>query len=332
LIECSSTAILRHQFDDIDHLTERVQSFCKVRMTQLSAGCFQCQVAIIGFDEIKIVFTHSSCPILIDGEKPEDALVFACLLEVSGPCIIAHNRKVPHHTLSGLDPNLGISTVLPSNMRYVAVQIKRQVLQDCLRLMERDDLDDRFWATHNFLHLPDTFPTIQSYLQQLYQLTQHSSDFLHQSHLKTLLLEDFVPLLVNAIPPVTQDLLAPPCLITRAALVKQAEDYMLAHIDQPLTLQEICKALHVSERPLFYGFQEIYGISPMGYLKVQRLQSVRRLLKLADPATTNVTEIARKFGFWSGGHFSRDYRAMFGELPSETLRRAPLELPASHLN
>jgi AraC family transcriptional regulator, ethanolamine operon transcriptional activator len=34
-----------------------------------------------------------------------------------------------------------------------------------------------------------------------------------------------------------------------------------------------------------------------------------------------VTQAASQWGFWHLGYFSRDYRKMFGELPSQTFRR-----------
>jgi AraC family ethanolamine operon transcriptional activator len=40
---------------------------------------------------------------------------------------------------------------------------------------------------------------------------------------------------------------------------------------------------------------------------------------LRDAAS--VTEAATCFGFWHFGNFAHDYRALFGELPSETFRR-----------
>jgi len=43
------------------------------------------------------------------------------------------------------------------------------------------------------------------------------------------------------------------------------------------------------------------------------------LLKAGPEA--GVAEIANAWGFWHMGQFARDYRFMFGELPSETLGR-----------
>ena len=34
----------------------------------------------------------------------------------------------------------------------------------------------------------------------------------------------------------------------------------------------------------------------------------------------SVADVAASWGFWHLSHFAADYKAMFGELPSETLR------------
>jgi len=45
-----------------------------------------------------------------------------------------------------------------------------------------------------------------------------------------------------------------------------------------------------------------------------------RCLKASDSDSSNVAILANQFGFWSAGHFARDYKAMFGDLPSQTLQ------------
>jgi AraC-like DNA-binding protein len=44
--------------------------------------------------------------------------------------------------------------------------------------------------------------------------------------------------------------------------------------------------------------------------------------KQAAGPSVSVTNVATNWGFWDPGHFARDYRAMFRELPSATLTRA----------
>ncbi|MEY3298568.1 MAG: hypothetical protein RLZZ597_1828, partial [Cyanobacteriota bacterium] len=56
-------------------------------------------------------------------------------------------------------------------------------------------------------------------------------------------------------------------------------------------------------------------------VKVQRLHGIRRALLHSDPKPETVAQIAHQWGFFSLGHFARDYKTLFGELPSETLRR-----------
>jgi AraC family transcriptional regulator, ethanolamine operon transcriptional activator len=316
----SAGLILQHRFTDIDQFAAGIQPISKVRLTQLRMQGLQCDLRLAAFDEVQFAFIKSSCPILAVGEKPRDFITFACLLEVTGPGLIAHRRKLSHSTLGGIDPNREAEFVLPSDMQFLVFQIKRSILQNCLEVMEREDLNERFWA-NNFVQLPETILSVKAYLWQLLHLIEHQPQFLQQPQFKKLLLEDFIPLLINAIPPATPNRLTSPPLLTRAELVKRAEDYMLAHLDQSLTLTQLCQALYVSKRSLFYGFEEMFGVSPMAYLKIQRLQTVRRSLAVAAPDTVSVTSIARQFGFWSPGHFARDYKTMFGELPSETLRR-----------
>ncbi len=318
--------ILQHRFTDIDQFTEGIQPFGKVRLTQLSLKGLQCDLRLATFDGLQFAFIKSSCPILTVGEKPRDFITFTCLLEVAGPCLVAHHRKLSHSTLAGFDPSREAKLILPPDMQLLVFQIKRNILQSCLEAMERDDLNDHFWA-HNFVQLPATILPVKAYLRQLLYLIEHQPKFLKRPQFKTLLLEDFIPLLINAIPPATPNDLTLSPLIPRAEIVKRAEDYMLAHLDQPLTLAQLCQALYVSKRSLLYGFEEMFGVSPMAYLKIQRLRAVRKALTVATPETASVTSLARQFGFWSPGHFARDYKTMFGERPSETLRHVTPRCP-----
>jgi len=109
---------------------------------------------------------------------------------------------------------------------------------------------------------------------------------------------------------------------SRMRAVVRARDFVDAHLDQPLSLAKICQASYASPRALEYGFREAFALSPMAYVRCARLSRVRHELFLAEPRPKAVTQLAMKWGFWHLGQFSRDYRAFFGELPSETLARS----------
>jgi transcriptional regulator GlxA family with amidase domain len=62
-------------------------------------------------------------------------------------------------------------------------------------------------------------------------------------------------------------------------------------------------------------------MGPIRYLSLRRMYLVRRALLRADPSTATVTRIVTDHGFWELGRFSVSYRTLFGESPSESLRR-----------
>jgi AraC-like DNA-binding protein len=107
------------------------------------------------------------------------------------------------------------------------------------------------------------------------------------------------------------------------AIVANFEDFLAAHPDQPLYLTEICAGIHVAERTLRAACEEHLGMGPIRFLSLRRMHLVRRALLAAEAKTTSVTRVVTDLGFWELGRFSVAYRALFGESPSETLRRPP---------
>jgi len=105
------------------------------------------------------------------------------------------------------------------------------------------------------------------------------------------------------------------------AIVARFEEFMEANPDTPLYLTEICAAIRVTERTLRVSCEEHLGMGPIRYLSLRRMYLVRRALLRADPSTATVTRIVTDHGFWELGRFSVSYRTLFGESPSESLRR-----------
>ena len=116
----------------------------------------------------------------------------------------------------------------------------------------------------------------------------------------------------------------PPCP-RRQLLAREAEAWLRENMTEPVTIRDLCAALHTSERTLHAAFREHVGTTPKMFVKAQRLQAARHDLLHPGPRT-RVTDVALRWCFLHFGWFAHDYHALFGEPPSRTLRRAARRL------
>ena len=102
--------------------------------------------------------------------------------------------------------------------------------------------------------------------------------------------------------------------------VKRVADYVRANADRPISLTDLVAVAGVPGRTLRKHFRDTFGLPPMAYLRKVRFERVRRDLLDAAPEEA-VADIAWRWGFRHMGRFSVDYRRLFGESPSQTIRR-----------
>lgn len=102
--------------------------------------------------------------------------------------------------------------------------------------------------------------------------------------------------------------------------VRIVEQYIEEHADKPIGVEDLVQVSGVSGRALYDGFRRFRETSPMAHLRQVRLRRVRDDL-LEAPEGATVSNIASRWGFCEFGRFAGQYRQMFGETPSHTLRR-----------
>jgi AraC family ethanolamine operon transcriptional activator len=88
------------------------------------------------------------------------------------------------------------------------------------------------------------------------------------------------------------------------------------------SVRALCGRTGASERTLRHAFQRRFGVPPVTYLRSLRLNGARRDLWDADPSLETVTRVAQRWNFRNAGDFAAHYARLFGERPSETLRRS----------
>lgn len=103
--------------------------------------------------------------------------------------------------------------------------------------------------------------------------------------------------------------------------LRLAEDYIMAHLREVPTREDVARAAGVSVRALTNAFVKMRGQSPMAFQREMRLRGVREELRQAK-GERSVTDIAFGWGFQHSSQFAKLYWQRFNELPSQTARRA----------
>lgn len=105
----------------------------------------------------------------------------------------------------------------------------------------------------------------------------------------------------------------------KAQQLRKIKDYMLGNLqDSDLTIDLVCLSQGISPSSLnrLFGSE---GTTPMRWLWKMRLQTARDTI--LKGSGLSITDIAFDFGFTDVSHFSRAFKAEFGQSPSSLLRR-----------
>ncbi|MGV8888006.1 MAG: helix-turn-helix domain-containing protein [Pseudomonas sp.] len=104
------------------------------------------------------------------------------------------------------------------------------------------------------------------------------------------------------------------------SVMKRIGEWAADAPEETLNLLELSQVAGVSLRQLQHAFKAYTGMTPTHWLRLRRLNSARRELLSRTTMETTVAEVAMHWSFWHLGRFSSSYRALFKELPSETLK------------
>ena len=124
--------------------------------------------------------------------------------------------------------------------------------------------------------------------------------------------------LLGMIGPIELDTGRPPASVVVRRAIELADS--LAHRG-PVRIVSLCAALKVSQSTMEKSFKEVFGLTPNLFFRQRNLNLARLKLIQGRPEETTVSAIAQQLGFREMGRFAVRYRELFGESPSESLRR-----------
>lgn len=96
--------------------------------------------------------------------------------------------------------------------------------------------------------------------------------------------------------------------------VKKVMRYINSHLSERITLSDLSKTAHMSEKYFCAFFKKQTGITPIEYVNRVRIERACELLKTGEMSVTNV---ALECGFESLSYFIRKFKAQMGTSPSD---------------
>ena len=96
-------------------------------------------------------------------------------------------------------------------------------------------------------------------------------------------------------------------------LIREIHDYLLAHMDQRITIEGLCHLYPINPTTLKEVFKDVYGTSIAAHLKEHRMEKAARLLCETD---ASVAEVARRVGYESQSKFTAAFKDQYGCLPT----------------
>lgn len=100
--------------------------------------------------------------------------------------------------------------------------------------------------------------------------------------------------------------------------ISRVMEWALLHLGEPLTVEQLAAAAHMSRRTFIRAFGVSTGTTPAAWLRSRRLDEARRMLESTD---LPVDQVAATCGFGSAVTLRQSFAAAFGTSPSEYRRR-----------
>jgi AraC family ethanolamine operon transcriptional activator len=302
---------------DIDEQAASLRQWDQV-YEQLTPGRFAGSLREVSFRGVQIFRETTNQSVHEAGTTRPGSRAIGVPLQMAGTALFG--GEVVHVdaliTLSGDDE---LDFYAPKGFDVLGLAVDEQVLAAYAASIEHRDIAKLFGGKHVLMPPVGPLTDFRRLLLSMLASLDANPEALRFGQTQRMLEQSVLAGILAVTEEMDETSPKPPCE-SRLRVVDRARTYMGAHIDLPITVADLCLELGVSRRTLQYSFQEVLGLNPVRFLRALRLNGVRRDLRSGRRSAESVQGVAAKWGFWHLGHFVTDYKRMFGELPSETLR------------
>lgn len=287
---------------------------------QLTPGPFSGQVTDIWFEGMQIFRETTNRSVSQSGTTWKGSFVVGIPVGLKTPGLFA-KQVLTQDSVLAFRGDKDFTLTTPDNFDAVVVAVPEQALIEALQPHSNNELNKLFPSAPSVLVIPPgKLDELRNCLLSIFDPGNFEPGLLAYPQVQKAMRSAIIGHLAEVLG--TAALAPPPSRSFKGRLqvVRDATDYALSHTTEPITVGDLCERLNISRRMLNYCFLEVFGTNPVQYLRTLRLNGVRRELRETSGSTTAIRDIASKWGFWHLSRFAAEYRTLFGELPSDTLR------------
>ena len=282
---------------------------------QFGRGPFNAYINAIHTLNIQLANTFRSNGIFIKGKTPKNAYMFA---------YVKSKGKKTHNGLSILEDELVVLTendqldyIVSSTVEDVTIAINKDFFDDAFKNyfnepFKYDKINKRISLKKN--RRSEFITSLKEVLRDLIEQNtklQDDPDF-HEKMEHTIL-----QIIFHNINPSTQ---RKPILQSEIN-ANEMRKYIETNYNKNFNISECCFRKRISERTLRLSFKNLFGVSPKQYHKYYRFGKIHHTLLKSDYPSQTIENIAYDHGFTHMGRFSNNYKSMFGNTPSHTLKK-----------
>jgi AraC family ethanolamine operon transcriptional activator len=279
--------------------------------SQLSAGAFKGEFRELRLPGLQLFFETTSSNLFQTGAIQADTVAIGLPLAYEGAghfCGESMSGSALHF-FAGKD---GFEYLSPEGLVMSGIVIRTEDLMDQLTETEAARVSALLTKPQLVKVDEQSIASLRSFVASIAQMAEQAPLALENEQLRHALGQSVVSSFIDTM--VTRIEADAPRLTSaqRLKLIKDVRDIVVSSPDAPPSIQDLCDALAVSRRTLQNCFQVSMNCTPLDFIKIVRLNGVRSMLRRC----ATVSEAAAHWGFWHFGNFARDYRSLFGALPS----------------
>lgn len=311
----------RRQTHDSDEHADALSEWDQV-YDQLSPGAFEGSLVDVWFRGLQLFRETTNRAVSQRGTTWNDCYVVGIPVAMKGAGLFS-KQVLTQDSIFTFHSNQEFSLTAPENFDILALAIPETALIEAIQPDSLEDFQKLFPNAPTVMRANAAqLDELRSCLLSIFDPSCFEPELLAYPQVQKAISSAVIGHLAEVLNSSTQAPMPTRSFKGRCHVVKEATSYALEHTTEPITIAELCLKLNVSRRMLNYCFTDVLATNPVHYLRTLRLNGVRRELRLPGNVRGSIRDTACKWGFWHLPRFASEYRAMFGELPSETARNS----------